>query len=124
MRLIDPTTALTLALLHWKDADVLTLPERAKRLAAAGTDYLAAEEKGEVPGRDRRRYTNQLAYAAQACGQATRPHERDEALGPITEIETLAMAELRAERDALKAQPVAAEPLDPERYDVKQGLVG
>jgi hypothetical protein len=129
--MIEPTTALTLSLMHWKSADLVTLADRARMLAAAGEAYLRAEAEGRVPPREARRYTSQLAHAARNCCQADRPHLRDQALGPIEEIEALSAAELAAERDAIKkkaqataTEPAEAQPLDENRYDVRQGLVG
>jgi hypothetical protein len=125
--MIDPATALNLAVLYYRAADVVTLAERARLLAAAGTAYLEAEAAGKVPAREKRRYTSQLAHAAVATGrQATRPHERDAAIGPLDEIAGLAAQEQQTERDALKkrTEPVEAGPLDPNRYDVREGLVG
>ncbi len=126
---LDPTTELTLAVLRWKNAEQAWLAEAARRLAAAGTAYLAAEFVERVPDRKSRPYTSQLANAAVNAGtKATRPHERQSAIGAIEEVEALSKAELAAERDALKkaarTAPVEAKPLNPERYDVREGLLG
>lgn len=120
---LDPTTELRMAVIGWKSCSIDKLPEAAERLMQAGAAYLAAAKAGDVPSR---KYTEQLAWAAQNCS-CTRPHERVQAIEPLTEIEHLARDELRAEADALKsAKSSLAEPkpLDPNRHDVRMGLIG
>jgi len=120
---LDPLTELRIAVIGWKGCANDKLAEASERLMRAGAAYLAAAKSGAQP---KRPYTEQLAWAAQNCS-CSRPHERAMAIEPLTEIENLAREEQRAEADALKRAKLGAgepKPLDPNRHDVRLGLIG
>lgn len=103
MRKLRADTELTLSLLHWRNDP----KNNAARLKAAAENYLTDPETPEGLRRARP-YTERLAHAALKCADAPAA-QLGIAMSALSEVEALAAAELKAEREADQARERAAQ---------------